>query len=204
MLVILGFFEVSLHILRNLDALGVHLYGMEKAFDFWPQWLLPNLLFWFSFGIVFGLHRQEILPWLERNKWLFLLGMIGMVPLTLVEYGLVRQILGKEWLGIHFRSLSTFLFALFFLFTFLAFHEFAFPFPKLFSNLGARSLGVYLAHYPALFLVGAIMYRYLPWMLGRQLVYLIVLIAAGLGIPILLMQVTSKPPLRRVYRYIFG
>jgi hypothetical protein len=54
-----------------------------------------------------------------------------------------------------------------------------------------------------IFLAKAI-YHLAPWLLAYQLLFLPVMIAVGLAVPLLLMTVVIDSPARRVYAYQFG
>ena len=70
--------------------------------------------------------------------------------------------------------------------------------------MGGKSLGIYLAHGPIMYVVATILYKLTPWMLGRQILYQGVLIVFGLGVSLLAMQIVRNTRLRVVYHYIFG
>lgn len=204
LLILTAVAELSRETLYYLQALGVEFPGQELLIYLTPLWLIPTLIFWFSLGIVVGIHRERFSQWLAKNKRLFLVALIVLIPLTLIEYQFMWQVSGKEWLGNFRGGYSRSLYALAFLLCFLAYEKVKIPFSNKFSQLGGKSLGIYLAHGLIMFIVAAILYKFTPWVLGRQVLYQVVLIVFGLGVSLIAMQIVSKTRLRGIYHYIFG
>ncbi len=190
--------------LRYLDFFGIGFPGQQLLISLSPKWLLPNLFFWFALGMVGGFRQQPFVRWLRRWRWVLLITTIILAVLTMVEYQILARIAGEGWLGPYFGGVSRKLYAFFFVMAFLAFENLPIPFSDAFSNLGVKTLGIYLVHSRLMYIVAVILYRYLPWILGNQLLYQLLLILAGLGGTLLLMEVVKRTPARRAYRYIFG
>ncbi len=74
------------------------------------------------------------------------------------------------------------------------------------SKLSKYSYGLYLVHLPLMGLLAYIIRRMAPWMLAYQLPLVLLLFAAGFGLPLLAMKALSRwrPTLRRIYPYLFG
>jgi hypothetical protein len=87
---------------------------------------------------------------------------------------------------------------------FLAFDTISIPFQKQLSNIGGKSLGIYLANIPVVYATAVLLYRFAPWTLGYQVIYQLILITFGLGVPLLMMRLIRQSPARRYYRYVFG
>jgi surface polysaccharide O-acyltransferase-like enzyme len=196
--------ELSRDTIYYLDALGLQVPGLAMMKNLTPPWLLPTLFFWFILGIVAGVHRDSFSKFLSRWKRIILALLIVLIPMTLVEYQIVWNISGKEWLGPYFGGYTRFLYALAFLLCFLAYDSLPLTSGKWLSVLGSRSLGIYLAHGPVMYLVATVLYKVTPWMLGMQMFYQGVLIASGLGIPLITMEFFSRTQLRIAYHYLFG
>jgi peptidoglycan/LPS O-acetylase OafA/YrhL len=75
---------------------------------------------------------------------------------------------------------------------------------KAISQIGTKSFGVYLVHSLALIYTSKVIYHLVPALLGAQWLLQPILFAAGLGIPLLLMEITARTPARRFYSYLFG
>lgn len=187
-----------------LDAIGLRIPELTLMKRLTPPWLIPTLFFWFILGIVAGIHRESFSRLILRHKRIFLSLLIALVPITLVEYQAVWIISGKAWLGPYFGGYTRFLYALAFLLCFLAYDSVSLPFGKWLAELGSRSLGVYLAHGPVMYLVATLLYKATPWMLGMQVLYQGILIIGGLGIPLMVMEFFVRTQLRFAYHFIFG
>lgn len=186
-----------------LGNLGVSSPALEAVKSLLPLWFFPLRLFWFTVGVVAGFQRER-LSLLSRYRWGLLVAVILMGSLTLFEYGLFARWMGQPWLGPSFRGLSSNLYALVFIFCFLAFENFTPPLSKQLLELGAKSLGIYLVNIPAIYVIAVLMYRWTPWLLGQQFLYQAVLISVGTALPLLLMELVRRSPARGYYRYLFG
>ena len=201
---IVGVIEVVRYGVRYLDVLGADIPGLNLMITMTPKWLIPTLFFWFTFGVIAGCHRQPLAQWLGRMKWWLLATMIGLVGLMMLEYVVITLLTAQPWLGPYFGGMSRVVYPLIFILSFLAFDKLTLPFSKNLSQLGTKSLGIYLAHGPVMYVAAVVMYRQLPWVLEHQILYQGVLIVVGLGIPLVLMAAISNSRARGAYRYIFG
>ena len=196
--------ELGRFSLEYLQALGINSPAIELLRAVTPQWMIPNLLFWFTLGIVAGVHRQKFVELLGRAKWFLLGAAVLLLPLTLIEYVAITRVSGSAWLGPYFGGYSRYLFSLAFLLSFLAFDKARIPFNDQLSYLGSKSLGIYLAHEPVMYVTAVVIFKFLPWMLNNQLLYQGTLIVVAIGVPVAIMHLWSRTPARRVYRYVFG
>ena len=204
LLSVTGFLELGWAVIRCFNTLETGGAVVDWLMFLTPRWLIPTLFFWFTLGVVAGFHRQPLAQWLDRVKWRLLAAMVILGVLTIVEYQFLAYLAGKEWLGPYFGGVSRKLYSLAFILCFLAFDKLSLPFSKQISQLGGKSLGIYLAHSLAMYVAAVMMYRQTPWVLGNQLLYQGALIVIALVIPLLLMSVLSKSAARGVYRYVFG
>ena len=78
------------------------------------------------------------------------------------------------------------------------------PLNKQVSDLGSKSFGIYLVHVPVMEYTARAIYVLLPWVLAYQILFLPTIAVLGLGIPLLMMAVVNRSPMRRYYTYIFG
>jgi peptidoglycan/LPS O-acetylase OafA/YrhL len=91
-----------------------------------------------------------------------------------------------------------------FILLFLAFDQISLPFTRAIDWIGTRSYGIYLLHPKVTELAARVIYHIAPWLLAHQVLYQPVLVASGLGIPLLFMTGVAKSPARKFYRYLFG
>lgn len=196
--------ELGRFTIRYLLDLHVSFPGQDVIIFLTPRWLFPMLFFWFALGLVIGFHRESVTQWLARVKWALLAAVIGLGVLTMVEYAIVARATGQEWMGPYFGGFSRQVYALAFILCFLAFDDLKIPFSAQLSDLGTKSLGIYLVHNRIMYFMAVFMYRQTPALLGNQLLYQLILIAVGLAGSLILMEVVKKSPTRPVYRYVFG
>jgi peptidoglycan/LPS O-acetylase OafA/YrhL len=96
-------------------------------------------------------------------------------------------------------------FALLLLLCFFAFDKLAIPFSAQISKIGVKSYGIYLIHSLILEIGARGIYHVTPWLLAQQIPYLLLLVAAGVGVPMLMMWAVDRTPFaRRFYGAIFG
>jgi peptidoglycan/LPS O-acetylase OafA/YrhL len=170
-----------------------------------PNWFfLFNLPFWFPLGAVVGLHLMLFKPWLVRYRWHLLVATIVMAILVIVEYSVVDQLSGPAWLGPGFSGFTKLPYSLFLILSYLGFEKSRMPLADEVSQVGTKSLGIYLGNIPSVYVAAVLMYRLTPMILGYQLLYLAILTLVGLGTPLLLMEAVRRSPMRHRYRVLFG
>jgi len=170
-----------------------------------PNWFfLTNLPFWFPFGVVIGLHYASLKSRLLAYRWHLLVATLVMAILVLVEYAVVDRLSGPAWLGPGFSGFSKLPYSLFLILCFLAFDKSRMPLSSEVSQIGSKSLGIYLGNIPSVYVAAVLMYRLTPALLGYPLVYLAILVLVGMGIPLILMKVVQLSPARYRYRLLFG
>ncbi len=205
LLVITALIQFGAESLFISSTLGLTLPPLlDQVKDLLPLWFFPLRIFWFALGVVAGLHRAALARQLARYKWWLLGAVLVLAPLTIIEYEFLANLTDQAWLGPSFRGVTSKFYALAFIFAFLAFERTRFPAARQVSDLGTKSLGIYLANIPVIYVVAVILYRWAPWVLGNQLLYQGLLITAGLAIPLLLMALMSRSRFRWAYRYVFG
>jgi surface polysaccharide O-acyltransferase-like enzyme len=197
--------HLSVQGLRYFDGLGINFPGLEILLQLTPRWIvIGQQPFWFPFGLVVGLNFTKFQEWLARtNRW-FLVGTVTFGFLAVLEYQVVDYLNGGVWLNPAFGGFTRTFYILAFILWFLALDENSIPFTNILSKLSARSLGIYLANIPTVYVTAVLMYRFTPWVLGNQLLYQLILFSAGLGGPLLLMEVIRRSPMRKGYRHLFG
>jgi peptidoglycan/LPS O-acetylase OafA/YrhL len=72
------------------------------------------------------------------------------------------------------------------------------------GNLSSRSFGIYIVHSPVMEVVARGLYHLAPFVLGYQFIFQPLLLLFGLGVPLMLMLLVERSPLRGYYRYLFG
>lgn len=190
--------------LNYLVLIGLQIPAWATAIAALPKWFFPARIFYFTVGLVAGVHASAFKQWLLRARWALLAAVVALGPLSAVEHWLLSRQVESAWPGPDLPTLSGFAYMALFSLSFLALGSFTTPGERTLNALGTKSLGIYLAHIPVMYVAAVALYRYAPWTLGNQLIYQLILIAAGLAGPLLLMTMIRRTPARRWYTYIFG
>ena len=182
--------------------------GWEVAYAiplirFIPKWLFLARIFWFPLGMMVGFHLTEFKGFLERNRYLLLAITILAVPLAIIEWEFYFQQSGLEWLD-HRETILDSIYSLAAILTLLAFSRVSLPGENLIGKLGARSFGIYLTHAIVIEYTARLLYHFQPQLLGNQWLLQPFLFVIGLGLPLLLMAVVARLPVRNLYTTLFG
>jgi surface polysaccharide O-acyltransferase-like enzyme len=202
-LLVAGAMQLGLVTLSVLRVLGVSVPGQEQISNI-PRWIFVMWPFWFPFGVVTGIHLDKIRPVLVPVRRYLLVAVFILPLLSVLEYQALARLAGQEWLGPTFGGYGRTLYGLAIILAFLAHDRVSIPFASAFAALGTKSLGIYMGNIPAIYVVAVMMYYLVPWALGNQLLYQGVLIAVGLGGPLLLMEIVRRSKARPLYRFVFG
>lgn len=211
LLIVAAFFHLGIQFYRYMDLYDLVVPGQQLVLALTPRWFfLGQQPFWFPLGLVAGLHVKDIQPRLAALRPKLFAATIVFAVLMLVEYYVAYSIMKVPWQGegkfngTDFSSFSRNFYIIAIMFLILSLEEGSLKFPKFVTDLGAKSLGIYMANIPAIYVTALIMYHFIPVLLGQYLLYALILFAAGLGLPILFMWIIRKTPLRVTYRYWFG
>jgi probable poly-beta-1,6-N-acetyl-D-glucosamine export protein len=203
LLVAAAMLQASVHALSYLLITGVAGVNLQGTGLLTNARFFPGHLFWFSFGVVAGLQLPVLKRFLERTKWALLAATPTLFVLGVLEWERLLHVSGEVWLSPAVTIVDD-LYALAFILTILAFERVALSLAKPFSDLGAKSYGIYLTNALVLMVAAKGIYHLAPNLLGRPLILQVILVAFGLGGPLLLMALVNKSPARRYYKYLFG
>lgn len=168
-----------------------------------PLWFFPRRLFWFALGIVFGFHISDFKPFLLRHKTKLVVGTVVFYLLSLVEFEVLLTLSGQPWIDFY-STYTTNIYAGLFMLAFLSLDKLKLPLTPQIMDIGAKAFGIYLVHEQVLELVGTLMFRFTPWILGYQILYQPIMIFFALGVPLALMRLVSHSPMKKLYKYSFG
>ncbi|NSW52296.1 MAG: acyltransferase family protein [Anaerolineae bacterium] len=157
--------------------------------------------FYYVAGFTAGFHQAQLKAVIHRLRWVLLGGLVVMAAAMIMEAEWVYQTTEMTWWS-RTLTLPSALYAISFILTFLAFEKLELP--VVLYHIGVNTLGIYLIHKTVLLVAPKIVYHVLPAILGMQIVYQPLLIALGAGLPLLLMLIIRKTPLRKFYRVLFG
>lgn len=165
-----------------------------------PLWFFPTRIFWFVLGIIVGLHLKLFKIFLERTRWVFVVLTFISLYFSILE----RELIFKDDLVIPLATTAGSLYALSFIFVVLGFSNFYLPITNKVEWIGSKSFGIYLTHATIQEYVSRTIYHIAPWLLAYPVVFIIFIFVIGLCIPIILMGLMQRSPIRRYYRYAFG
>ena len=140
---------------------------------------------------------------LRSYKWLLLGISLASIPIGLLEWELFFGLSGLEWLD-HRATLVDTIYSVALVFSFLGFGDTKLPLSKTLGDLGVKSYGIYLVHAIVIWYAAKVFYHFTPWLLGQQIILQLILFVLGLGVPLILMAIVNRLPVRRYYKYLFG
>jgi membrane-bound acyltransferase YfiQ involved in biofilm formation len=182
--------------LFRVVLLNVHIFSLWMLIFWWA--------FYFPLGVVCGFHFKLVRQWLGRFKWVLLMATVVLGALSIIESEVLYNLTQDYNWARGVSKFSTFLYTVAFILLFLAFDQISLPFTRAIDWIGTRSYGIYLLHPKVTELAARVIYHIAPWLLAHQVLYQPVLVASGLGIPLLFMTGVAKSPARKFYRYLFG
>lgn len=203
LLLVTGVIQLAVIGLQYQVVLGAPIAIFNIPADIIPKWFFPARIFWFSAGIVVGFHLQSFKQLLARMKWGLVVGLAALLPLGLLEWELLYRSSGQAWVDPR-ETLIDGLYAAAFILSILAFDQVQWPFLKQVSDLGSKSFGIYIVHSPVMEVVARGIYHIAPWFLVYTPLLILLLIVAGLTVPLIFMSLVNISPARRFYAYLFS
>jgi len=188
---------------RYITLLKLNIPALQPILFLNRSEFFPVNLFFFTFGIVYGLHFSQFKQLLIRFRWGFLISLVFFFLLGIIEWEILQGYSGEVRIGEVDTHTDGF-YAFAFILCFLAFEEFIPPFSKQLGLLGGMSFGIYITHWSVQEYTTKLIISFLPWLINYQILMQPILIVFGLGLPILLMNLVKNSPIRQYYRYLFG
>jgi fucose 4-O-acetylase-like acetyltransferase len=203
LLIAVALIQVTVQAIQYPLFLGWDIPVLQQIASLFPKWFFPVRIFWFTLGIVIGFNINEFKARLSQFRWVFLVLSLTFLAVSVIEWELLLQSSGQQWLD-HRETFIDLLYSGMFLMSYLAFDKVRLPLARQIGDLGGKSYGIYLTH--ALFVeyTARIVYRVYPSLLSNQLLFQILLVLVGLGMPLLMMAIVKRTPLRGAYTYLFG
>jgi membrane-bound acyltransferase YfiQ involved in biofilm formation len=165
-------------------------------------WFISNWLFYFVLGIIVSFHQGEFNRFITKHKWALLILTMALGVISIVEGDIGFRMTKVDWLGPH--NFSSSIYVTSFVLCFLAFQDSKVPFHNFFTMLGHNIYGIYLTHWIVLMIVKLFIFENFPMVLSNPLILQSILILFGIGVPVAVMNLSVKAPVRRIYRYVFG
>ena len=203
LLLVAALIQIAVQALQYPYFLGIDAPVVQQIASLFPKWFFPVRIFWFVLGIVIGFNLNQFKARFSHYRWLFLsIAMLFLVS-SMVEWELLLRVSGQAWVD-HRETFTDLIYAGMLLLSFLLFDKVELPLGRQISDLGAKSYGIYLTHALVIEYTARVIYKVYPPLLGNQFLFQPLLILVGLGIPLLMMAVVKKTPLRSIYTYVFG
>ena len=197
------FFEIMVVITQYLALAGYESIMMNWMKVFFLNWRLPAYAIWFLIGMLAYFNLSAFQRFYLKHRWVILSLMLCFLIVGIVESELIRRYLGREWISPQSTVFGQ-LFILSLLLSYLAFDVFGGKVNAILNRIGGQSYGIFLTHILVLELVARLTYHIAPLLLSRALLFFVILSAAGIILPIILMRMVAISPARRYYRYLFG
>jgi len=159
----------------------------------------------FSLGLIYGLYPQRTKEKIERFKGFFPFLIIFTLGLSIVETTIAFSIGGSVWpIGGDSTKFSSVLYALFFILWFICLNRLSLPYQQIFYKIGNKTYGIYLSHYIVIGILNRLLRMVLPWKDFWGIVSVLLQVVFTVVIVIGFMNLISKLPTRRIYKYIFS
>jgi membrane-bound acyltransferase YfiQ involved in biofilm formation len=165
----------------------------------WPS----HWFFYFAFGGVIGSYPQQTKAYLMRYRRLLLIALPVTAMLHLIESDLEFRSVHTTWFA-YTETITFTLYAMTFIFCFLAYEEVKLPFANAISQIGGKSFGIYLLHFTIIEITARLIYRFAPVMVAYRAVLVLIFVVVGLAGPLVIMAGLLKSPMRQSYHYLFG
>jgi surface polysaccharide O-acyltransferase-like enzyme len=200
-LAISGLIPLILVLIGALGYAGIKWPWTTFISSLFPSWSPFPWLFFFTLGISAGFHIIGLAQWLMKFRTvLFLLVLLtGFLNILESDY-LYRSPLHYPSASI--GTISYYLYATTFILWFLSLT--GVPLSKQLAQLGVKSYGIYLLHYPIIEFTARSINKFIPQLLAYPIVFFLLLVLVSLGLPLIIMGAFRKSPMKQYYQYLFS
>lgn len=168
-----------------------------------PKWLFVGYVFWFALGIVLAERLPRWRDNLRRWRWGLLAASVVLLGIGVTTVEWMQAHSGTTWPD-HPTNLVDMAYTAAVLLAFVGFAEAGMRRSPPLETLGARSYGIYLVHPWAMEVFARGVYHFVPRLLAFPLLFAGAVAGIGLAIPLALMAITRRSPLRPAYRHLYG
>lgn len=194
----LGVAAVSyLNVFVPVPVIG-HLLDINRTWSLFPTWAL-----FFPLGMVVGFHQTQFTQFITRYRAWLIAGMILFATLAMLENEFVLLPRGTNWRDSPL-TIPTTLYALCAIGVFMGtdFKNFFLSKPLLY--LSNKTFAIYLIHSLAIRLLYNYITDYQHVWKSYPIFYLFILMAAAFIMPLALIEIVRRTPLRSLNRFLFG
>jgi peptidoglycan/LPS O-acetylase OafA/YrhL len=154
---------------------------------------LADWAIYFPLGLVYGLHSKTMLPWLKRWFFWLLIATLFFFFIGMLDANRILQFPVAR-----FICQTTFVLAI------PAITRDRIPIVRQLEKIGKRSYGLYLSHLIVIDMSLLVLQNTVQWLIGIHVLLFPVLFLLGLLIPLGIMEIASRSPIKAGYRYVFG
>jgi len=165
-----------------------------------PSWLPFQWIFFFTLGMCAGFHVDDLRQWLLKRDVILSCMVVLALLANIIEADAILR--SRRYWGAYNGTATFNLYAVALIFWFLA--RAAIPGAHQLTELGSRSYGIYLTHYPFIGFTARLVRRIWPQLLAYPIVFVPALVVVGLAGPLVLMAGVRRTALKGSYRYLFG
>lgn len=203
LLAVTAVLQIGVYVLQYPVLLEMDLGLLSQLGRALPKWLFIVHLFWFTLGVVIGLQQQALKPVIHRFRWHLVAAAVGLFVVGCVEWEWILVRSGSPWVE-NRVTLVDGLYAGSVILAFIGFQGVGMPFSAVLMDLAGKSFGIYLIHGVVMDYTARSVYHFAPWVLGRQPLFLTIVMVMGLGVPLALMALVKRSRARGLYPYFFG
>lgn len=171
------------------------------TFSAWATYLRPPIIskpmadwgMFFPVGIVYGLEKTKIMPWLTKAKpFFFVLFLLCLIATVLNEVSIIQFPQARVVAGLAFVCLIP------------AIDRNSIPAVRILEQIGKHSYGFYLSQLVILDLVLFLVHVLAPWMFSYAIALAMLCFVLVLLVPWVLMIPIIRLPGGRIHTYLFG
>lgn len=178
------------------------MYGFDTAaisFDQLPQWFFLTRAFWYVLGMIAGFRLALFGAQVRRYRWWVLAACLPLLFIAALE----RDWIFRLRVVVPMETLMGGLYAASVIGAALLFAD-RLPWTGWLEKVGSRSFGIYLVHVPVQVYTARTVYHLGPTLLAYPALVAAIVFASGLIVPLWLMALVERSPMRRLARYVFG
>lgn len=196
------------------DYVGITAIQTKHVWSAWSPfaWLSPApWLLYFALGLALSTAGEPVRARLRANRRLLIAGLVLVAVLALLESEFIHGLDQRRFpTGTAYQAFpemwkaSSVVYTVIAVVTFYAWDWGRGSLQRLLERLGTYSYAVFLAQFAILEYGTKVVYHMAPQLFAYQLIFQVVLVGAGVGIPALLMSLAATNGTRRYRKYVFG
>jgi peptidoglycan/LPS O-acetylase OafA/YrhL len=200
-----GIFQLSLIVLKYTHFFIFQDPTFRSILSDNFETLSVYFIFYYVLGITVGMHFTEIQQWLARKKIILaIFGGIILVGGLILSGWTDAYIAPTSDLVQVTRLIISQVYSLLVILIYCAYDNLKIPYSKTFIKLSSYAYGIFLIHFLFMEFFSKVVYHFFPRLLSSQLIFTLINILIGFGVPLLIMNITKRSPLKKFYPLLFG